>query len=180
MSETKKVQIKVNHNYGQFSNVEITVLDVDSNLAIAYAKGIIEKLKVALPIPSFGGRNNGQKPQVPKTTIEGKLVKGPEKKTNGSGKPYTWAVLSVDKVWHYLNAYKEGPADTLAGLKQGSIVKVNGEIRKNIVEKDGEKKEYVNVLGIDAITLVKPPQETKKVREPGTDEDGNVLDDIPF
>lgn len=190
MTEEKKpvskiIRLTINHNYGQFSNVVFEGIEVEQGVAVKTAKAMIEKLKKEIPIPAFSGRGNfQQKPVGPKSVVEGEIINSdPERKTKpNGGKAYVGATINVKGIWHYCEAIGD-VGETLIKFKKGQIVKISGVVETKTSANSG--KEYTTVKHIDAVTLVgqakqEPPTEQKPTKMPGTDEQGNDLEDIPF
>lgn len=102
-----------------------------------------------------------------KVFISGRLVRDVEKKTSKSGTEFTKVTVAVEKYMAKDKSTKTIFVDCIAFAhnanylakycQKGTMVHIEGELDSSVVEKDGGKVTYWNVV-INAVESAKPTQ----------------------
>jgi single-stranded DNA-binding protein len=99
----------------------------------------------------------------------GKIFGNPESRTSKNGNAFTKATLCIvtgnERQFVTLFAFSQTVRDELARLEEGDNISVQGPLKAEIYERDGQARVSLSMTADLILALRQPPKERKK-REP--------------
>ncbi len=119
--------------------------------------------------------------------VTGTLFRAPEQRTAKSGKPFVTATLKAKDgealQWWRVTAFSETAQSELMRLTDGDAVSVQGALKIEEYEKDGQKRVSLSVIADHVLALRKPPKprnESLPPRERCAATDRPFDDEMPY
>jgi single-stranded DNA-binding protein len=96
--------------------------------------------------------------------VTGTLLRAPEQRTSKSGKPFATGTLiakdSEAAQWWRVTAFSENAQAELLRLREGEAVSVQGPLKVETYEKDGETKIALSIIANNVLPLRQPREKT--------------------
>jgi hypothetical protein len=99
--------------------------------------------------------------------ISGVLYRAPESRTSKAGKPFVTATIKAKEgaealQWWKVLTFSESTGAELMRLVDGDAVSVQGSMKAELYEKDGETKLSLTVFADAILALKQPPKQREK------------------
>lgn len=105
-------------------------------------------------------------------SIVGRLVRTPELRETENNKKITYVTIAINRPFKNMNGeyetdfidcmlWEQVAANTVEYCQKGDIISVRGRLQSRIIEKDGEKRTVIEVIG-ERVTFISSAMNNKK------------------